>query len=514
MISTKNKLKQFLFIAAMTATLIYSMTRIIMTLINNSYYSNLEVTVSLFLLASELLILIHAGGYTRHLLRSTNVKDWALTPTKPLKQPFPTVAILVAARHEPKEVLEDTFRSIINLHYPAKNVYFLDDSSDENYKEEAEAICKKFEINLFRREKRHGAKAGIINDCLHKLKEKYVVIFDADQTPMPSFLTPLIPLLEENTEVAFIQTPQFYHNMNIRTNPVAYGAAYQQAVFYEYICESKGMDQAMFACGTNVVFRKEALLSVNGFDEAYITEDVATSIRLHMAGWKSLYYNHVGTFGMGPEALAEYFKQQARWARGSFGLFRKIIKELFIHPRSLTANQWIEYLLSGSYYFVGPAFLVLMLCPILYIFFDVPSFFIKPEIYITVFIPYFFLSLGVFYMTLRERKYKIGSLFIGQTLASITFPIYIKAAFFGLLGIQGSFGITSKGKQAAMSYLHLWPQLTMLILNLAAFVWGIKRFIREENFAVVANCVWVAYHFIIMSSIFYFNSSHKTKELK
>jgi hypothetical protein len=28
-----------------------------------------------------------------------------------------------------------------------------------------------------------------------------------------------------------------------------------------------------------------------------------------MTGWKSTYYNHVGTFGMGPEALAEYFKQ-------------------------------------------------------------------------------------------------------------------------------------------------------------------------------------------------------------
>ncbi len=512
MISNKSRARQILFISAMATTLIYSMTRIILTIMDSYKYTNLEITVSLFLLASELLVLIHAGGYIRHLLRSIHISNLEPTYHKPLPIPMPTVAILVAARHEPKEVLEDTFRSITNLRYPSKNVYFLDDSSDEKYRKEAEEICKKFEINLFRREERHGAKAGIINDCLHKLEEKYVAIFDADQNPMPSFLTPLIPILEANTELAFIQTPQFYHNINAVTNPVSYGAAYQQAVFYEFICEAKGMDQAMFACGTNVVFRKDALLSVNGFDEAYITEDVATSLKLHMAGWKSVYYNHVGTFGMGPEALAEYFKQQARWSRGSFGLLRKMIKELFLHPRSLTINQWIEYLLSGSYYLVGPAFLVLMLCPILYVFFNVPSFFINSDIYITVFIPYFFLSLSTFYMTLKERNYKIFSLFVGQTLSNITFPIYIKAAFFGLLGIQGTFGITSKGKGSAMPYIYLWPQITMLLLNLAAVVWGTTRFIRENNYAVMINCIWITYHFLIMCSIFYFNRSSKPEE--
>ncbi|MEI6093452.1 MAG: cellulose synthase, partial [bacterium] len=105
-----------------------------------------------------------------------------------------------------------------------------------------------------------------------------------------------------------------------------------------------------------------------------------------------------------------------------------------------------------------------------------------------------------------------GSLFIGQTLSNITFPIYIKAAFFGLLGIQGTFGITSKGKGSAMPYRYLWPQITMLTLNLSALVWGIIRAIREDNFAIIINCVWVTYHFIIMCSIFYFNRSHIEEE--
>jgi cellulose synthase (UDP-forming) len=329
---------------------------------------------------------------------------------------------------------------------------------------------------------------------------------------MPSFLTPLIPMLEGKPDVAFVQTPQFYHNTDRKTNPVSFGAGKQQAVFYEYICESKGIKESMFCCGTNVVFRREALMSVGGFDEAYITEDMATSVKLHIAGWKSLYYNHVGTFGMGPEALSEYFKQQARWSRGSFGVLRKVIASFIKNPTSMTINQWIEYVLSGSYYLVGVAFFILMLSPIIYIIFDIPSFFIKPDIYITVFVPYFALSMGVFYITLRQRNYRMQDLFIGQMLTCITFPVYMKSAFLGLLGMQGSFGITLKGKTKCMPYIYLWPQITMILLNFVALVWGLNRFYYERNFSVLVNCFWVTYHFLIMSSIFYFNVECKEPE--
>jgi cellulose synthase (UDP-forming) len=502
----KVKTQHLVLITMIISVLVYGITRLIFTIIYASDYTSMEIIISCALLFAELFMLTHSLGYGTHLIKALYAKDIAEEKIPDLPVPPPTVAILVAARHEPKEVLEQTFRSLTNLRYPAKKIYFLDDSSDEKYKKEAEDICKKFEINLFRRKDRHGAKAGIINDCLRtKITEKYVAIFDADQNPMPSFLTPLIPMLEGKPDVAFVQTPQFYHNTDRKTNPVSFGAGKQQAVFYEYICESKGIKESMFCCGTNVVFRREALMSVGGFDEAYITEDMATSVKLHIAGWKSLYYNHVGTFGMGPEALSEYFKQQARWSRGSFGVLRKVIASFIKNPTSMTINQWIEYVLSGSYYLVGVAFFI-------YIIFDIPSFFIKPDIYITVFVPYFALSMGVFYITLRQRNYRMQDLFIGQMLTCITFPVYMKSAFLGLLGMQGSFGITLKGKTKCMPYIYLWPQITMILLNFVALVWGLNRFYYERNFSVLVNCFWVTYHFLIMSSIFYFNVECKEPE--
>ena len=495
--------KALAFLTAIIAIIVYAVVRIVLTVMLSHQYGPVDRLFSVMLLMAELFILMHATGYAVALLRATRAKDIGEIPVPPLPYPPPPVAILVAARHEPKAVLRETFRNLTNLRYPSKTIYFLDDSSDEKFLKEAEEICAEFDIKLFRRKVRHGAKAGIVNDCLKTLDEKYVAVFDADQSPMPGFLDPLIPILDADSTLAFIQTPQFYSN--IAASHVAKGAAFQQAVFYEYICEAKGTHESMFCCGTNVVFRREALLSVGGMDASVVTEDFATSVKLHMAGWKSLYYNHVGTFGMGPETLAAYFKQQSRWARGTVGVMRKVLANLALHPFKLRLSQWWEYLLSSTYYFVGLAFLFLMVCPIGYLFLNVPSFFIHTDIYISVFVPYFALSLGIFFVTLKARRYRAGELFTGQVLTYITFPILIASTFMGLLGIQGTFGITDKGRGRAMPWRSLWPQFAFMLLNFTALVWGINRFWYEREFSILVNCVWTLYHFVIMCGIFYFN---------
>lgn len=153
-------------------------------------------------------------------------------------------------------------------------------------------------------------------------REKYLVIFDADMNPFPDFVEPLCEYLEKNPKVAFVQTPQYYSNFE--SNRVAKAAGLQQAIFYEYICEGKGLKDAMFCCGSNVMIRIEALLSVGGFNEVSVTEDFATSLLLHLNGWKSIYFNRVSAFGKGPEDLGSFFKQQFRWARGTLEIAREL----------------------------------------------------------------------------------------------------------------------------------------------------------------------------------------------
>ncbi|MDD5665499.1 MAG: glycosyltransferase family 2 protein [Candidatus Omnitrophica bacterium] len=481
------------------AAAIYMSVRILFLFLLTGY-NPVEMAFAVLLILAELFVLIHGIGYIINIFKSRKKTEFA----SPVKMGIePRVAILVASRHEPRWILENTFISIKNLNYKNKEIYFLDDSSDESYKSEADGLASELGLIIFRRDKRRGAKAGIINDCLKGLDHEYIAIFDADQNPLPEFLNSVIPILEADKRLAFVQTPQFY--TNIENNRVARGAGFQQAVFYEYICEGKGTHDSMFCCGTNVVFRAEALRSVGGLDETTVTEDFATSLKLHSSGWKSLYYDHVYAFGMGPTDLAGYFKQQFRWANGTITVLRRVILKLITKPRSLSISQWWEYILSSSYYFIGLAYFFLMFCPILYLLFRVPSFFVNPEAYVFSYIPYILLSMGIFYTLLGSRNYKLKDLLCGQLLGVCAFPVYIKGSIFALFGLKSVFGITGKASGKPASFIHLWPQLTLILLYIISIEWGINRFIHEREPAILVNAVWALYHLLVLSSIFYFN---------
>lgn len=494
-----------LCVLAVIAAITYMVTRAV--LLYRAEYSPSDGALAVLLLLAEGFIMVHSIGYTVNILRvHRRIKpEIRETLTRDLDPDnLPSVAVLVAARHEPRHVLEQTFLTIQNMDYGNKKVYFLDDSLEASYKQEAEEIARDFGLELFRRSKPwHGAKAGIVNDCLEHLTEKYIVIFDADQNPMPDFLKVLVPMMEADEKRAFIQTPQFY--TNIDENLIARAAVLQQAVFYEYICEGKGVSDSMFCCGTNVIFRASALKDVGGMDESTVTEDFATSLKLHTRGYRSLYYSHVYAFGMGPEDLIGYFKQQFRWAAGTIGVFKKVLWKFLTRPFSLRPSQWIEYLLSSTYYFVGCAFFILMVCPILFIFWEIPSFFANPEVYLLVFLPYILLSMSIFYFALRHRHYRPQDLILGQLLGATTFFVYTKAALAALSGMKISFGVTPKLKGGAVPYRMLWPQILVLMINFIAAVWAVNRFVYEHNAALIVNAFWAFYHFCLFSSIFYFN---------
>ncbi|ABB23854.1 glycosyltransferase [Pelodictyon luteolum] len=465
-----------------------------------SDYPLVERIYGFVFFAAELFVLLHGFGYF------TNVLALSIKPYRnqqAASQEQPAVAILIPARHEPKEVLEQTLLACRNLGYPNKTIYILDDSSILSYKDEARELASRFNVELFSRDGNRGAKAGMLNDALAHINAKYIAVFDADQNPMPGFLQKIVPVLEADSRLALVQTPQFY--TNTEESRVAWSSNIQQAVFYEYISEGKSVKNAMFCCGTNFVMRKDALDSVGGFEEGSVTEDVATTLKLHMAGWKSLYYEHAYVFGMAPENLGSYFMQQNRWAMGSAQLFRKAAGLFLRLPGSLSPLQWFEYFLSGSYYFIGWAYLILLSAPISYILFDTPSYFMDPSVFMLTFIPYFILSVLLFYSGLEMRHFSPFNLIKGQMLAMISIPVYMRAVVQGVLNISVPFQVTPKDGAGALSYTQLVPQLMLWVLHLASLCWGLLRIYYEQDISLFINVFWIGYHLFLFSGLFYFN---------
>lgn len=501
-----------------------------------------EALVAVFLLAAEIFILVHGAGYfwnVLHVIRHGKSEPLG----EAILDIYPPVAIIVSSFHEPLEVLEDTLVCFYNLSYPNKHLYFLDDTrydlpnqdskSMAEYRQAVDALCKRIGVNLFRR-RWHHAKAGMINDFLDFIAqrpkpgfefypfggdksiepEKYIVVFDADQNPFPDFVETLVAQMEHNPKLAFIQTPQYY--TNFESNRVARAAGLQQAVFYEYICEGKGFDNAMFCCGTNVIFRREALEQVGGLEESSVTEDFATSLKFHINGWSSAYSNRVCAFGMGPEDLGSFFKQQFRWALGTVGLFRSILLNFFGAPHKLPLRVWWEYVLSGTHYFVGWVFLIMTICPILYLFTSVPSCFVSADFYLLFFTPYMVLTMSMFLWTLKQRNYQAFEVYIGIMLNPISFPIYIRASTLALLGYRGKFAVTPKAGSHSLPFAVLWPQVGLCLLCFSAVIWGGLRlyYERQPIWAITVNTLWCFYFFIVLCGVFYFNvPEEKTTEV-
>jgi cellulose synthase (UDP-forming) len=525
-------------VIAMLAACTYLVIRIILFVIGEDFWY--ERLISAALLFAEAFFLVNCLGYFGNVWRVLIGRNRRITASEEIPEldEYPPIAIVVSSYREPLEVVEANLICFRNLTYPNKCIYFLDDTRYElakgneqetqQYRAAIDELCRRIGVNLFRR-RWHGAKAGMINDFLDFIEghpptgyefsqfqktgspgdEKYIAIFDADMNPLPDFAEGLVQIMEANEKIAFVQRPQYYSNFE--NNRVARAAGLQQVIFYEYICEGKGSQDAMFCCGTNVMFRRQALVQVGGFDESSVTEDFATSIKLHSNGWSSAYLNRICAFGMGPQDLGGYFKQQFRWALGTAGASRQILRNFLRNPRAMPLTSWFEYMLSATYYFVGWAFLILLMCPAIYLFFNTPRYFAHPGIFFLFFAPYMVMTMTAFLNTLRDRSYRRRDIYNGLLLANVAFPIYMKASLLGLMGIRGRFGVTPKSGSSSLPLRSLWAQVLVMTVTLAAAVWGLNRlfYIREPAIALLVNIFWCLYNSWLISKVFYFNRAEE-----
>lgn len=523
----------FVTIAALVLAVLYIIGHAI--LISLSELNVPELIAMSLLIGCEIFMFLHAVAYFSNV---AHVNAHAIDPKRIAATPaplttFPPVALAICSYREPLTVLEANMICFRNLTYPNKRLFLLDDTPYDDldkdpalarYRADLDTLARQIGINVFRHKWR-GAKAGMINDFLNFLGNrdepgfemapnqnggelrdaKYLAIFDADMNPLPDFAELLVAHLEADDRLAFVQTPQFYSN--ITTNRVANGAAAQQAVFYEYICEGKGMLDTMPCCGTNVMFRIAALEDVGGMDETSVTEDFATSIKLHLRGWRSTYVNRVCAFGMGPQDLGSFFKQQFRWASGTVGLLRMVMKEFFRNPRAFSPRRWLEYFASVSFYCVGWVWLIIWSFPVLYVFLGFPRSLARPEVFFALFIPYLAFTFWAFIGSLRYRGYSTADVFSGMTMNVISFPIYMMASACGLLGIRGKFRVTSKEGATSLPLLLLWPQLAAFCILVVTVAWGLNHVIYGtlSPAAVFGNIIWCAYNAAMIGTILYFN---------
>ncbi|MEM9790679.1 MAG: glycosyltransferase, partial [Planctomycetota bacterium] len=155
-------------------------------------------------------------------------------------------------------------------------------------------------IHVYRGEDKTDAKAGNINFALeHYATGEIAVVLDPDHQPRPDFLDKTVPYFE-NPKVGFVQCVQAYSNQN--DSLIAKGAAEHTYHFYGPMMMSMNTYGTVQAIGANCTFRRAALDSIGGH-AAGLSEDMHTSMRLHSAGWESVYVPENLSRGLVPSTL-------------------------------------------------------------------------------------------------------------------------------------------------------------------------------------------------------------------
>jgi cellulose synthase (UDP-forming) len=196
--------------------------------------------------------------------------------------------------------------------------------------------------------------------------------------------------------------------------------------------------------------------------------------------------------------------QQMRWAYGTIGIFKKLLKELFRHPRRLTPVQWWEYFLSGTWYFVGWAFFFMMLCPIAYLLFEIRPLLAEPYMYAVAYLPYLLFSSLQFFVSMSMRGFSAKDQWLGQILTYLTFPIYMLAATYALINKKIPFVVTPKGGSGKYSLTCFWPQIAMMLIIFFSVAVGIWKFVQQFDVAIIINILWSFYYLILLSMFLYF----------
>jgi cellulose synthase (UDP-forming) len=384
------------------------------------------------------------------------------------------VDVMIPVYDEPIDIVEPTVAAASTMDGADVRVWLLDDGKSP----EMEQLARRYRVGYITRSKNVGAKAGNLNNALAQTSAPYVAVLDCDHVPRREFLERTVGHLEE-LGVAFVQTPQYYANGD--SGPVASAAAAQQNLFFGPIARGKDGLDAIFCCGTNVVFRRAALQEVGGFSEDSVTEDFELSVRLHEAGWKSVYVSEVLACGLGPEDMASYVSQQQRWARGCLGAIPLVLRS------KLPWRARLQYLLSSTYFLTGLTLLIYMSLPVIRIVTGAqPLAAATADQFLLHFAPYYCGALA----TVALAGYGTYT-FEAFALAAGSFWIHVQAAANSLLRRPARFVVTPKHGTVARQPRAVAPALVAVAVLIGAAVYGLSQ---SHGAATLNNVAFASLH--------------------
>lgn len=410
------------------------------------------------------------------------------------------VSIVIPLFNEPPDLVVQTAIASKLALGDLGDIYILDDSTDEKIKEKIDRYSEEHGFIVIRRDNRRGYKAGAINNWLRKYGSNYelLMIVDADQRIVPGIFEKALPLFDDS-DVAFVQFPQYYSDID---NTVALSAQIQQIPFLRVTMRGRDLNETAFSLGSGTIYRIRHLMEIGGLYEETVTEDIATSIRLHEKGYRSRYVDLPFVwYGVPPKTLGGYISQQNRWALGSYQVIRKLINA------NMPSLKLLDYL-NGIFYWLHVGILTVadLIAPAAFLIFDFYFMRINALNYLLFYMPVFFSSIILYLISMRKYRYGLREFMYHhgiQLIASL--PVTI-AMFQWIFRAKKGFKVTpKKGSKSAFTTYHLYYLILVVILAFS-FLIGIEKTTKvsgELFYAYLINLFWALWWLLISIYAFY-----------
>ena len=378
-------------------------------------------------------------GVFRMLVGWYNVFHLEQPPPKPAPAGLRVAIFTTSSPGEPYEMFVRTLAAARDVAYP-HTTYLLDDTRDPRFGELARAMGAVY-LELVGIP---GAKAGKINAALQRTTEDFILVLDPDHIPFPNFFEPVLGHFDD-PRVGFVQVAQAYYNQP--RSFVARAAAEQTYAFYGPILQGMHGTGTAVAIGANCTFRRAALASIGGHGIG-LAEDLVTAIRLHAAGWRSVYVPEIVARGLVPEDLGSFLKQQLKWSRGVYDVLFREYPRAF---RRLTLHQKLSYLMIGTYYLVGLTTPIYLLIPALYLWTGVQPAAMFLSDYLRHALPLGFFGVVLYRIAQRwlcDPARERGWHWRAMLLKVGCWSVYLRGLILALLGIAVPYIPTAKSRQA------------------------------------------------------------------
>ncbi|MBQ8459358.1 glycosyltransferase family 2 protein [bacterium] len=354
------------------------------------------------------------------------------TPPQRNENYKPFVSIMIPAHNE-ESVIAQTVRNVLNLDYPNFEIIAIDDRSNDNTASVIKDLERQYPqkvIAFIRPKDAFPGKSAVLNDALKYAKGEAILVFDADATIEPDFLTNLVYELEPK-DVGAVQARKIVRNKDINLLTKCQNNEMTMDTYLQVSRDSvKG---AVELRGNGELIKRTALEDIGGWNNYTITDDLDMSTRLHIKGWDVRFCVDTAVYEEGIMYLFPLYKQRRRWLEGTIRRYLEYFWDI-LTSKKMSMRVRIDMIAYISE-FIMPAWFIIEIGILLakIVFRDAPTHILMSSVIMGVIIGFGFVMACRYslrrYDNVPRTDALIQSIYTSVYLLIIWFPLVLFIGF-------------------------------------------------------------------------------------